>query len=433
MAAVSSTRRELERLLADIQSTPKWQVNTIGGHYQVVNPDGDSITCSSTPSSKFSITKVKQDLAILGWDPVVAAKERKTKAQEATDADRAKNEAKIAKAAQEAAAKHAAEIQKLRGKLPPGSRVPGSNPPEYVGFQREVKVITPFDALVILKQQETAICSRRKLKVNNERELRYSMEAGEFLFTPENPVFDEHGCLVQGQHRIEAIAQCDPDELEAQYGYPGIMLEIVVNAPAKINSVFDTGISRSPADVLALNGVTQDENAVAAALGLLLAYDNYKTTPWDQYNRIRLHRNDRLKAYLETYSDLTGRPMEDARVLQRAKIAMTKSVGLTFAYIVHRDLPELDEEFEVVNPAGDTHTTSKWAQFRAALVTGFDMPSGSPIAPLRDFLLSDDRTKYTNNRQAQLFLALKAVDLWRKDKKVQKLEVDFTEPIARFK
>lgn len=93
---------------------------------------------------------------------------------------------------------------------------------------------------------------------------RNDMAAGRWQFTGEAIQFDEDGHLINGQHRLTALA-----ELEGT----GIVIQFLVihGLPAEAQMVMDQGRARQPGQQLQMRGV-KDANTVAAGVRLYLSY-----------------------------------------------------------------------------------------------------------------------------------------------------------------
>jgi hypothetical protein len=442
MGSSNSVYKDVRSILDEVAKAPGWKVISIGkNHAQVVNPQGDAWTQPSSPGQQSSVQRTKAALKTLGYDIDAIAKQREVERKEKMRLMRAEEEKQLAAAVKAAESRAKAEQERLRGSGVPGTRVPGIEPPEWIGFQRVVKVVTPWEAKVALKFLEDSPCNRRRLKQGNLLDLRGAVSDGAMLFSPEDIVMDEHGCLVDGKHRYEILASTDPEVLREQYpeyvnehGQPGMLFEIVINAPAVLNSVYNTGASRSPADVLTNRGVTKYETGVAAAIALLLCYDENKVH-WTLYNRQRHARNTRQRAFEDTYRNLLDVALDDMLVLTRMPLKMTQAVALAGCFIAHRDLPHLDQHY--IHPEG--FDTTPWQQFRAGLFLGTNLGTNDPRAPFRDYLIGTERYKETNNRLVQFFHFLKTVEKWdmvqKGDKKgeAKMVKVAANEDIARFR
>ena len=91
------------------------------------------------------------------------------------------------------------------------------------------------------------------------------MIEGRWQFAADPIRFDTTGRLLDGQHRLHALATC-PDTVT-------IPLLIVTKLPAETQKVMDQGRKRTAGQQLGLFGV-KDANVVAAAVRLLLAHDS---------------------------------------------------------------------------------------------------------------------------------------------------------------
>ena len=118
----------------------------------------------------------------------------------------------------------------------------------------EVKVIMT-DAL-IAKRWLTRNVRNRKIRTTTVQRYRSDMEGGRWTFAADPIRFDSDGNLIDGQHRLAALAETE-----------GITLPMLVvrGLPEAAQSVMDQGGRRTPGDQLSLKGV-KDANAVAAAV-----------------------------------------------------------------------------------------------------------------------------------------------------------------------
>lgn len=96
----------------------------------------------------------------------------------------------------------------------------------------------------------------RKMRTTTVQRYRSDMEGGRWTFAADPIRFDADGSLIDGQHRLAALAETE-----------GITLPMLVvrGLPEDAQSVMDQGTRRTPGDQLALKGV-KDANAVAAAV-----------------------------------------------------------------------------------------------------------------------------------------------------------------------
>jgi len=164
-----------------------------------------------------------------------------------------------------------------------------------------------------------------------------------------------------------------------------------------------------------------------ATVKLLMSYDNPEID-WRTYSKVKYSRDALFEAFKTTYSGVVDKPMEDGLVLKNKPIFMTMSVAMALSFVAHRDLPVLDVPYR----HEDGFTTTKWAQFRAGLLGGWDFAKGDARKPLRDYLMGDSRTGVVNARLYQFFYALKTLDAWTDGRELYHLKVASGEKITRF-
>lgn len=118
----------------------------------------------------------------------------------------------------------------------------------------DVKVIMTDAPMA--KRWLTKNTRNRKMRTTTVQRYRSDMEGGRWTFAADPIRFDADGSLIDGQHRLAALAETE-----------GITLPMLVvrGLPEDAQSVMDQGARRTPGDQLALKGV-KDANAVAAAV-----------------------------------------------------------------------------------------------------------------------------------------------------------------------
>ena len=103
----------------------------------------------------------------------------------------------------------------------------------------------------------------RKVRQRTVAKYRADMEAGLWAMAADPIRFDYNGTLLDGQHRLLALAEL-PDVVT-------IPFLVVRGLPPESQGVMDQGSKRTPGDQLALAGV-KNSNAVAAAVKKLLIW-----------------------------------------------------------------------------------------------------------------------------------------------------------------
>jgi hypothetical protein len=109
-------------------------------------------------------------------------------------------------------------------------------------------------------------------RLSQPRALRFAedMEAGRWPdYHPHGISFDDTGRLIDGQHRLEAIALSGKT----------VIMRVTSGLPTEMMNVFDLGAPRTPADILRRNGIQNSTHAGAVA-AMLYRYDTLPDVPW---------------------------------------------------------------------------------------------------------------------------------------------------------
>lgn len=113
--------------------------------------------------------------------------------------------------------------------------------------------------------------TEKNRKVRNGTVSRYSaqMRAKAWPLTGQTIQIDESGALIDGRHRLLAIAKASEDLGDSGFT---VRMSVIRGAAASSQDYIDTGLARRAADVLALHGIEYSRQA--AAIGrLVLIYD----------------------------------------------------------------------------------------------------------------------------------------------------------------
>lgn len=131
-------------------------------------------------------------------------------------------------------------------------------------MESKIVVVTPAVAREWLKRN----VNNRPLRMSTVSGLKAAFMRGEYVLTHQGVAFDVSGNLLDGQHRLSAIAQM-PD---------GFSVEMMVtrNLPPKAFDVLDIGVKRNAGDVLR---VSSGVAAVARFMALIVETDRVGITP----------------------------------------------------------------------------------------------------------------------------------------------------------
>lgn len=119
-----------------------------------------------------------------------------------------------------------------------------------------VETITPRMAGEYLAHNE----DNRKLRLMRVDQYAIAMQRGMWHFTGDPIVFDYHGRLIQGQHRLAACVKADVPFVTA----------VLRNADPAMYGILDSGLTRSTADGLGHAGIKSPNQVAAVARHLLM-------------------------------------------------------------------------------------------------------------------------------------------------------------------
>lgn len=130
-----------------------------------------------------------------------------------------------------------------------------ADPPEY----SVSLMVTPELARFILAEYNV---NNRPIRTHRISELCDEMNAGRWVNTRVPLIFNEDAHLIDGQHRLRAVAQ---------FGAP-VRMDVVFRADPKAFAFIDRGAKRHASDILAIDGIANSQT-VAAAIQWIAQYD----------------------------------------------------------------------------------------------------------------------------------------------------------------
>jgi hypothetical protein len=239
----------------------------------------------------------------------------------------------------------------------------------------------------------------RKLRDSRVLHLSKILQLGEWDLTGDAIVFDDQGVLINGQHRLTAIV------------VTGISARLLIlrGVPSKAQEVMDQGLSRNLADQLHRRGVPYT-NIISGALNWLYQMKYIEETGNVHYAdpSMRPSLRELLQLFDENL-DLVEEAPTIGKLVYYTKVRPGPTLG-----IKHR-LYRIDRE--------DTDLFfDKWQ-------TGENLPHNDPVFRLREWSLSDARTRTTSGRApAYRYVAyvFKAWNLWREGQFTQRLNWVFS-------
>lgn len=243
----------------------------------------------------------------------------------------------------------------------------------------------------------TPVTAQRWLELNRNNRIprdsrvakyREDMECGRWLFAGDPIRFDTAGNLIDGQHRLLALAEAQIE---------GITFFVIRGLPTSAQGVMDQGAKRTPGDQLSMAGVKNASNVASSVKqyliwerGLLfrdakLSHD-ISTPAIEQWVRENPSRVDRLNASMQHV---------------RRSGANISVAGAAFL------------RFEQVDPEAA-------AEFFHLLATGAGF-EGDPINTLSQKLTRQRTNKIKVVARDQLAMFVQAWNAWREDRLLKHL------------
>lgn len=251
--------------------------------------------------------------------------------------------------------------------------------PSPSGLTTEIVKVTPKMAEAWLGKN----VRNRNLSQRDVQRHARAMERGEWLITGEAVKFAATGELLDGQHRLAAIAQSGKT----------IQLLVVRGLHSSVQDVLDTGRARTAADQLSIHGFSNSQVLAAAAKTAIL----YETGAFYRDKLIQQVSHRQILDYVAGNTSLIF-------ACSRAK---TPDMQPSVAAMTFYELVKLNDE--------------KAIEFFDRVTDGVNLPSGSPILALcaRLRTLRDERTMLP--MEAKVGLVFRTWNAWLAGRKIAAL------------
>jgi hypothetical protein len=245
----------------------------------------------------------------------------------------------------------------------------------------EVIRITPELAAMWLERNS----DNRKLRKYRAVVMAREMTEGNWKANGESISFDTAGAIVDGQHRLQAIINS---------GVVSPDTPIVMGIDPSVRPTVDTGLKRNAADVLGMRGEVYAAS-LAGALQTWAAYYNGDLRRRETYHN-RLSHIEVLE-WLDKWPTIRASVAIGARLASGGRYCLSASE----ASFVH---------FAIVQ-SGVAETIAE--AFIAAVLSGADLKSHSPILALRKRLTDEQRPGRRGfDKREKMALTLKAFQLY---------------------
>lgn len=194
----------------------------------------------------------------------------------------------------------------------------------------EMAYITPELAENFIKYN----VKNRRIDVENVHNLARQMRDGLFLENGEALVFDKHGILKDGQHRLLAI-------IKSGKSY---FIPIVRGVEPKVMATFDTGKNRSAGDVLELNNFKY-ANVLASAIASINKWTvrgSKSSYSRDNKKRNKLSNQQILDYCMDNYDWLLPIVTKCSSIIYKAGKPIVFSISelVLITYMIGGEIPE---------------------------------------------------------------------------------------------
>ncbi|MFH9863030.1 hypothetical protein [Streptomyces sp. NPDC017202] len=244
--------------------------------------------------------------------------------------------------------------------------------------------------------------SNRPLSKSAVQQLAGRIQRGEWQLTHQGIAFDEDGVLIDGQHRLAAIAKAGMT----------VPLTVTHGVPRTAFTVMDTGRKRTGRDTLALAGEANSTHLAAALRGLHL-YLNAPNSAWSGGSSVT--SNDQLLTMLDQHPGIRDALHHGIALNRACRITVTAAtIGW---YVTTQARPDIDQ--------------TPW---REGIVTGARLEPGDPRLTLRNTMLNlatGTTHRRRDDSREHLLYYLKAWNAWAEGRSIKLLRRSPNETMPR--
>lgn len=236
------------------------------------------------------------------------------------------------------------------------------------------RIINPEFAHKLLKYNP----KNRRLNQAHVKMLASQMEAG--LFMPELGFisFDKKGKMIDGQHRLNAI-------IESQASFK---MKILTGLDSQVRNIIDTGMKRSLADTLRMDGI-ENATVVSGAIAKIIIFEQYGR--FDAKADRKFHNADYKKA-IKNHPEI----IICSQKLRPSPIFRRPSQILALYVLCYKVAPRKADDFFL------------------RLMTGENLEKNSPLLEIRRIVLNKIGTR---NNVAMTDLIFALISVWNASRK----------------
>lgn len=271
-------------------------------------------------------------------------------------------------------------------------------------LQSEIMTLEPEAARELLVSTNTR---NRPLNQNTVETYSRIIREGRWKLTHQGIAFDTNGSLIDGQHRLAAIANADTP----------VRIMVTRNVDPAEFSVIDVGRRRTPADALGVAGIEHNRNQIASVARFLRNYDRLDQSGWTDKHSARLDNS----AILEAVQDYGP-----------SKLNSAVRVGTTHGRLSGINITVLSTFFYLLHFRHDTPLVEVM-KFIQGVSSGAGLQEGDPRLALRNSMMNPRHSgaKTNKDRKNQMVAVLKTWNAYISGREINRLLVRDTEDMPQ--
>lgn len=266
----------------------------------------------------------------------------------------------------------------------------GIDASHFTQMRSEVVVMTPEKAQYILDHKNG---KNRSLRKNVVTKLANDIKENRWRVTHQGIAFDENEQLIDGQHRLQAIAQAGKN----------CLVYVSYNVSRDCFSVLDCGVSRTASDNLSYANVPRAK-IVAPGIKHIILYKKFPAKTW---NNLPFPTH----AEIQNFYDSNFKTIDQLSELVQDTCKKFKKVNPTGLLVVCFLAAEMG------------HNMTSISSFCHGLGSGIQLAPGNPILAYRQFLINSTKIPTDRNLQQYSTACLtKLFNYWVEDKSLKQFK-----------
>ena len=254
------------------------------------------------------------------------------------------------------------------------------------GIYQELVTITPALARTLLDNNSLP---NRNIAPARRRKYERAIKAGEWKTTHQGIALDANGGIIDGQHRLAAIANSGKT----------VKSYITYNLPTDTFDVIDQGKTRSYSDALQAGGWDKNSRPVSSAITTYIRYQLYPAQPWT--HQATTPSTTEVLEWSREKADSIDKFLPRLKELHKTAKAFQISSALAHCLIGEDQGWRVEEQLE----------------FWQNIATGANLEPNSILLSYRNQLMNKTfKQRGGNNTQYQLNASIKCFNLWKSGK-----------------